>query len=109
MSVLRWLAQPRVTVLLFIGLLLSSLYLVRTQHEVRTRYVALERAQAQARQLETEHSQLEIRKRAEGTSQKVEHIARDRLNMRPATPAVTTYVQAPARPPRPAAGTESVR
>lgn len=87
-----WTGHSRLLLLAFAGLIASSLYLVHTQHRVRTLYVELERAQAEARRLEVVHDQLQIRKRAEGTPLKVERVARDRLEMRPAVPAVTHFV-----------------
>ena len=51
-----------------------------------------DRAAAQARQLETEHDRLQVEKRAQATPLRVEKLARERLQMRSATPAVTHYV-----------------
>jgi cell division protein FtsL len=70
----------------------SALYLVHTQYESRRLFTELDRAVAQARQLETEHQRLQVEKRAQATPLRVERLARDRLHMRSATPAITQYV-----------------
>ena len=49
---------------------------------------ALDRATAEARRLETERSRLEVEKRAEATSLRVEKLAKDKLAMRTVTPAI---------------------
>ena len=47
---------------------------------------------AESRRLETEHQRLQVDKRAQATPLRVERLARDRLQMRTATPAITEYV-----------------
>ena len=42
--------------------------------------------------METEHQRLQVDKRAQATPLRVERLARDRLQMRTATPAITEYV-----------------
>jgi cell division protein FtsL len=73
-------------------LVASSLYLVRVQYESRHLYAEIERAQNEFRKLEVEHERLQVEKRAQATPGRVERIARDQLQMRPATPAITQYV-----------------
>ena len=87
--------MARVNLLLFVLVLGSALYLVRTQYESRLLYTALDRAVAEARRLETEHQRLQVEKRAQATPLRVEKIARDQLKMRTATPAITQYVSDP--------------
>ena len=74
-------------------MVVSALYLVRTQYESRRLYVELEKATAQSHKLTTEKERLQVEKRAEATPLKVEKLARDRLQMRTATPAITQYVE----------------
>lgn len=85
----------RINILLLVGVLASAFYLVRTQYQSRLLYTALDRAVAEARQLETEHERLEVEKRAQATPLRVETIARDQLHMHTATPAITKYVANP--------------
>lgn len=90
----------RLNLLLLLAVVLSALYLVRMQYDSRLLYTQLDRAKAEARQLETEHQRLQVEKRAQATPLRVERIARDTLHMRTATPAITLYVNDSA----PAAG-----
>lgn len=83
----------RLNFVLLLVVLASALYLVHTQYESRRLYVELEKAAAQSRKLETEGERLQVEKRAEATPLKVEKLARDRLQMRTTTPAVTEYVR----------------
>jgi cell division protein FtsL len=73
-------------------LLASAFYLVHTQYESRRLYTALDRARAQATRLDAEHEQLQVQKRAEATSARVQQLATSQLQMRPVTPGITQYV-----------------
>jgi cell division protein FtsL len=84
--------MTRINLLLLVALVLSSVYLVRVSYESRRLFAALDRAQNEARQLEIEHERLKSEKQSQATSLRVERVARDRLAMRNATPAVTQYV-----------------
>ena len=97
--------MARVNLLLFVLVLGSALYLVRTQYESRLLYTALDRAVAEARRLETEHQRLQVEKRAQATPLRVETLARAKLQMHTATPAITRYVSDPL----PAAGSAEAR
>ena len=50
------------------------------------------RDSAEARRLETEYERLQVEKRAQATPARVERLAKDQLQMRQATPGITTYV-----------------
>ncbi|GAD23841.1 cell division protein FtsL [Acidovorax sp. MR-S7] len=84
--------MTRISAMLLVAVMASALYLVHTQYESRRLFTELDRAVAQARQLETEHQRLQVEKRAQATPLRVERLARDRLHMRSATPAITQYV-----------------
>jgi cell division protein FtsL len=85
--------MARLNLLLLVAVLVSALYLVRTQYESRRLYVELEKAAAQSQKIETESERLQVEKRAQATPSKVEKLARDRLQMRTTTPAITQYVK----------------
>ena len=87
--------MTRLNVVLLLAVLASAIYLVHTQYESRRLFTELDRAVAEARRLETEHQRLQVEKRAQATSLRVERIARAQLNMRTATPAITQYVSDP--------------
>ncbi|TAL25013.1 MAG: cell division protein FtsL [Aquabacterium sp.] len=80
--------------LLAAALLASALYLVRTTYESRKLFVALEAEHARERRLQIELEQLEVAKRAQATPLRVEKIAREKLRMFNASPALTHYVPA---------------
>jgi cell division protein FtsL len=84
--------MTRLSVVLLIAVMASALYLVHTQYESRRLYVELEKALAQSRKIEADNERLQVEKRAQATPLRVEKLARDRLQMRTATPAITQYV-----------------
>lgn len=85
--------MTRLNLVLLLAVLASALYLVRTQYESRRLYVELEKAITQNRKLEVENERLQIEKRAQATSLRVEKLAKDKLEMRSVTPAITQYVR----------------
>ncbi|MBI3103097.1 MAG: cell division protein FtsL [Burkholderiales bacterium] len=85
----------RLNLALLLAVIASALYLVHTQYASRQLYTELDRATAEARRLETEHQRLQVEKRAQATPLRVEQLARARLQMRTATPAITQYVVDP--------------
>jgi cell division protein FtsL len=89
----------RLNIVLLLAVILSAMYLVHTQYQSRRLYTALDRAAAQARDLETEHQRLQVEKRAQATPLRVEKIAYEQLKMQPATPALTQYLHAPTSAP----------
>ena len=90
--------MTRVNLLLLLAVIFSALYLVRVQYESRRLVTEIDRAQADARRLATQATQLELEKRQQATSARVERLARNNLQMRMATPAITRYVKDPAAP-----------
>ena len=83
----------RLNFVLLLVVLASALYLVHNQYESRRLYVELEKAAGQGRRIDTEHERLQVEKRAEATPLKVEKLAKERLQMRTTTPAITEYVK----------------
>ena len=84
--------MTRLNLLLLLAVLASALYLVRTQYESRRLYVELEKATTKTRALEAENERLQVEKRAQATPLRVEKLAKDKLQMRTVTPAITQYV-----------------
>ncbi|MBE0474855.1 cell division protein FtsL [Rhodoferax sp.] len=84
--------MTRLNLVLLLGVLLSALYLVNVQYASRRVYSELYRAQTQAHRLAAENEALQVEKRAQATSVRVERLAKSKLQMRAATPAVTVYV-----------------
>lgn len=85
--------MARLNFVLLLAVLVSALYLVQIQYESRRLYVELEKATSQSRKIATETDRLQVEKRAEATPLKIESLARDRLQMRTTTPAITQYVK----------------
>ena len=84
--------MTRMNVILFAALLLSSLYLVRVSYDSRRLFAELDQARNEERALDTEYERLKAERQGQSTPLKVERLARDKLAMRNATPAVTQYV-----------------
>jgi len=82
----------RVNLLLLVAVLLTALYLVRTQYESRRIFVELEKATSQGRKLELDNETLQAEKRSQATPLRVDRLAKDKLQMLPATAAITQYV-----------------
>jgi cell division protein FtsL len=84
--------MTRVNLVLLLAVLASALYLVSVQYDSRRLFAEIDRAHLEARRIETEREQLELEKRQQATVQRVERLAKERLDMRAATPAITDYV-----------------
>lgn len=101
----------RLNLALLLALIISSLYLVRTSYEARRMFSSLEVERTREQQLAVQSEQLELAQRAQATPLRVEKIAREKLRMFNASPAVTQYVgmRAAALPagPAPQAAPES--
>jgi cell division protein FtsL len=87
--------MTRLNLVLLLAVLASALYLVRVQYESRRLFVEVEKATAEAKRLELERERLQVEKRAQATPLRVEKLAKEQLQMKTATPAVTQYVKAP--------------
>lgn len=95
----------RMNLALLVGVVLSALYLVNVQYESRHLFSELDLARSLAHKQEVENERLQVEKRAQATSARIERLARSRLQMRPSNPAITAYVAytpsaayAPGRP-----------
>ena len=84
--------MTRLNLVLLLAVLASALYLVRTQYDSRRLYVELEKAITKNRALDAENERLQVEKRAQATPLRVEKLAKDKLQMRTVTPAITQYV-----------------
>ena len=90
--------MTRLNLVLLIALLASALYLVHTQYESRRLFAELDKAMSDARKLGIEHERLQVEKRAQATPSRVEKLAKEQLQMRTASPAITQYVTLPGAP-----------
>ncbi len=88
----------KLNLLLLAALLGSALVLVRTSYEGRRLFAALDRAKNEQAQLDIDYKRLDAERQAQATHLRVEKVAREKLAMRTATPAVTQYVADPAAP-----------
>lgn len=92
--------MTRLNILLSAALLALALLLVHTQYESRRLFTALDRAQTEARRLDAEQQRLQVERRAQATPLRVEKLAREQLQMRNASPAITQYVTYSSEPQR---------
>jgi len=97
--------MTRVNLVLLLAVLFSAIYLVNVQYESRRLFTELDKARAEEHRLSSEWDRLQVEKRGQATSARVERLAREKLQMRLVMPAITTYVSY-AEPP--AAGNAAV-
>ncbi len=91
--------MTRLNFALLIALIALALLLVHTQYESRRLFGALDRSQVEARRLEADQQRLQVERRAQATPLRVEKLAREQLQMRNASPAITQYVTYAERQP----------
>ncbi len=93
--------MTRINLVLLALLLVCALSLVTSRHQSRRLFVELERAQAAARNYDTEHGQLQLEQSTWGMPARIEKVARETLRMQLPTSARTEVV---GLTPRPEAG-----
>ncbi|MES2831284.1 MAG: cell division protein FtsL [Pseudomonadota bacterium] len=86
----------RLNLVVTILLVLCALSLVKAQYYARSKFIQLERAQAMARQLDIEWSQLELDQSTLGKHARIEATAREELKMMPVSAPRTQYLTAAA-------------
>ena len=59
--------MSRVSIILLVAVLLSALYLVRTQYQSRALTTELDQTMSEARRLEIENDRLDVERRAQAT------------------------------------------
>lgn len=89
----------RLNLLLLLVVLASALYLVHVQYESRVLFTAIDRATNESRKLAQQTDTLQVEKRTQATPGRIEQLATTQLQMRPASPAITQYVNDPAAVP----------
>ena len=94
--------MTRLNLVLLLAVLGTALYLVGVQYDSRRLVFEVDRAQAKAYHLAQEKERLEVEKRAQATPLRVEKLAKEQLQMRTTTPAITHYVSYAGAAPTPA-------
>ena len=84
--------MTRLSLLLSTLLIGSALFVVHSQYQTRRLFMALETAHKEAKRLEVEQDRLQVERRTQATPLRVEKVARQQLQMRTASPAITQYV-----------------
>lgn len=84
--------MARLNLMLMMAVLASALYLVSVQYESRRLFSTLDKLSSDSRRLESDNERLQVEKQAQATPLRVEKLAKDQLQMRTATPAITHYV-----------------
>jgi cell division protein FtsL len=82
----------RINLILTAVLVACALSVVNAQYQSRSLFIALERAQAAAKQLDIEWAQLQLDQSTLGKHARIEANARRDLNMVQVTPARTQYL-----------------
>lgn len=86
----------RLNLLLIAAVMVSGVYMVRSAYDSRRLFTELDRAQTEGRRLEADYQKLMADRQAQATNLRVEQVARERLKMRPISPAITFNPDAPA-------------
>ena len=86
----------RLNIVLAILLIASCVWLIRSSNDARRLFADLEKARAQAHELQIDYERLQLDKRAQATPLRVEKLAREKLRMFGNNPGVTHYVAASA-------------
>ena len=84
--------MTRINLVLLALLLVCALSLVTSRHQSRRLFVELERAQAGARNYNTEHGQLQLEQSTWGMPARIEKVARETLRMQLPTTSRTEVV-----------------
>jgi cell division protein FtsL len=84
--------MTKLNLMLLLALLGSCLWQVKTAYEARQLFAALDKAREERQQLDAEFKRLDAEAQGQGTHLRVERVARERLQMRPANAAVIKYV-----------------
>jgi cell division protein FtsL len=85
----------RLNALLLAALVASCLVLVKSAYDARRLFAEIDRERGEQRRLDLDRERLEAERQAQATHLRVEQVAREKLLMRTATPAVTQYVTDP--------------
>ena len=84
--------MTRLNIVLAAVLVVCALGLVASQHRARKIFIALERAQNHARELEVQWNQLQLDQHVLATASRIDSKARKGLSMQPAPPQRTLYL-----------------
>lgn len=84
--------MSRVAIFLLVVVMATAFYQVHRQYDLRLTFTELERAKSEAQRLAAEHDRLQVNKRAQATSLRVEKLAREQLGMQAIRPGITEYV-----------------
>jgi cell division protein FtsL len=82
----------KINLLLAALLVGCGLLLVNAQYQARKLFLAHDKLDRQASQLDIDYSQLQLDQSTLGKNARIEQIARTELNMTPLTPARTQYL-----------------
>jgi len=83
--------MTRINIVLLLLVIASALVLVKTAYDARHLFTEVHRAETEALRLDGDHKRLEADRQLQATNLRVERTARERLNMKTVTPAVTMY------------------
>jgi len=85
----------RLNLVLLVAVVVSAMFLVHNQYEMRRLFVEHEKTLKEAAQLEMSLERLTVERRAQATPLRVARLARDQLQMRNPAPGITQYVTGP--------------
>jgi cell division protein FtsL len=83
--------MTKINIVLLLLVIASALVLVKTAYDARHLFTEVHRAETEALRLAGDHKRLEADRQLQATNLRVERTAREKLNMKTVTPAVTMY------------------
>lgn len=83
--------MTKLNLVLLAAVIASAMVLVRAAYDARRLFAETHRAEVESARLAGETKRLEAEREAQATSLRVERTAREKLDMRSVTPAITVY------------------
>lgn len=99
--------MTKLNLLLLLAVIGLSLVLIKSAYDSRRLFTAIHKSEVEAQRLDGEQKRLEAERQHQATNLRVERTARERLEMRAATPAVTLRVIDPGASAPRAASTKA--
>jgi cell division protein FtsL len=84
--------MTKINLMLLLAVIACSLVLIKSAYDSRRLFAAIHKTEVEAQRLDGEQKRLEAERQHQATNLRVERTARERLEMRTATPAVTLRV-----------------
>lgn len=85
------------TFILYCLVMASGFWTIQTQYNSRKLFIEIEQKRNHLKEIQQDNANLEVEKLTKATPLRTESIAKEKLKMSTATPAITQYVPHPAK------------